>query len=94
MPNVREYRVLSKIIFKGDFKYEDAGILDKTHIKFFCKKNILDLLSNAGLKILKVNSTLDFAYKNSRKYYFNLLTRGLFEEFLVIQYVVTAEKSI
>ena len=38
IPNIREKRTLQSIIFKGDFKYADAGILDKTHLRFFCKK--------------------------------------------------------
>lgn len=26
-----------------DFRYDNAEILDKTHIRFFCRKNIIDL---------------------------------------------------
>lgn len=38
LPNIRQMQMLVQIYFKGDFKYEDAGILDKTHLRFFVKK--------------------------------------------------------
>ncbi|HIP12697.1 MAG TPA: class I SAM-dependent methyltransferase [Arcobacter sp.] len=38
LPNIREINVLKQIVFQGDFKYVEAGILDKTHLRFFAKK--------------------------------------------------------
>ncbi len=38
IPNIRYYRVLQSIVWKGDFHYEEAGILDQTHLRFFVKK--------------------------------------------------------
>ena len=38
---------------KGDFRYVDAGILDRTHLRFFCKKNILELFEDNGYKVEK-----------------------------------------
>ena len=39
IPNFREIRNVYKIFFKANFKYEDMGTLDKTHLRFFCKKH-------------------------------------------------------
>lgn len=44
------------IIVEKDFKYEETGILDKTHLRFFCKRNIINLfigLINLLLNYLK-----------------------------------------
>ncbi|MCS7202788.1 MAG: class I SAM-dependent methyltransferase [Dictyoglomus sp.] len=53
LPNVGHYSVLKRIIIDKNFKYEEQGILDKTHLRFFCRKNIIDLFPNPNFKILR-----------------------------------------
>ncbi|MGB9756014.1 MAG: class I SAM-dependent methyltransferase [Desulfurella sp.] len=57
IPNIREIRTLLSIVIKGDFKYADSGILDKTHLRFFCKKNIIELFKETGFKLEKINNS-------------------------------------
>ena len=39
IPNFREFQTMRKIFFGGDFAYNpEGGILDRTHVRFFCKK--------------------------------------------------------
>ena len=57
MPNIRYYSALYKIVFKGDFKYEESGIFDYTHVRFYCRKNIQELLETTGYTILKQESS-------------------------------------
>ncbi|PIP02133.1 MAG: hypothetical protein COW18_00050 [Zetaproteobacteria bacterium CG12_big_fil_rev_8_21_14_0_65_54_13] len=38
----------------GDFEYRDWGLLDRTHIRFFCFRNIEALFAQAQLKIIEV----------------------------------------
>lgn len=40
MPNVRYYSVMRSLIFKKDWPYEDAGVLDRTHLRFFTAKSM------------------------------------------------------
>lgn len=88
IPNIREIRVLTTIFLKGNFEYADSGILDKTHLRFFCKKNMIQLFENADFKIKKVHYDL---YPTAN--FLNKISFGLLEEFLVIQYLIVAEKS-
>jgi len=39
IPNIRNIQILKNLIVKDSWKYEDKGILDRTHIRFFrdCK---------------------------------------------------------
>lgn len=37
----------------GDFAYQEYGLLDHTHIRFFCLKNIEELFARASLKIVE-----------------------------------------
>lgn len=44
IPNVRYYRNLYNLLFKKDWKYEEKGILDRTHLRFFTEKSVKRLL--------------------------------------------------
>ena len=52
LPHVGHAAVASCLI-NGDFEYREWGLLDRTHIRFFGLKNIQDLFTQAGLKILE-----------------------------------------
>jgi 2-polyprenyl-3-methyl-5-hydroxy-6-metoxy-1,4-benzoquinol methylase len=52
LPHVGHAAVASCLI-TGNFEYRDWGLLDRTHIRFFGLKNIEDLFSQAGLKIIE-----------------------------------------
>ncbi len=54
LPNAGHAAVASCLI-NGDFEYHDWGLLDRTHIRFFCLKNIEDLFARAGLKIIEAH---------------------------------------
>jgi 2-polyprenyl-3-methyl-5-hydroxy-6-metoxy-1,4-benzoquinol methylase len=53
LPHVGHAAVMS-CLFNGDFEYRNWGLLDRTHIRFFCLKNIEDLFAQANLKIIEV----------------------------------------
>ena len=59
VPNISHYSVIREII-DGDFKYEEYGILDKTHLRFFTLKSIKRLLSKCGIGIEKVTSNVQY----------------------------------
>lgn len=48
IPNIGCIAVIADLI-KGRFDYQDAGILDRTHIRFFTLKSIVDMLETCGL---------------------------------------------
>lgn len=88
IPNIRELRTIGGILLKGRFEYRDCGILDKTHLRFFCKKDIVQLIHSAGLEINKI----DFKISPRRKL-FNGITLGFFEDILVDQYFIRSIKN-
>lgn len=49
IPNVLNISVIYDLLH-GDFTYKDAGILDRTHRRFFTRKEILKLFKTAGLE--------------------------------------------
>lgn len=45
------HAAITACLINGNFTYRDWGLLDRTHIRFFCLKNIEELFEKAGLKI-------------------------------------------
>lgn len=50
IPNVRHWSVLRRLL-EGQWDYFDAGILDRTHLRFFTWKSCESLFSHAGFDI-------------------------------------------
>jgi 2-polyprenyl-3-methyl-5-hydroxy-6-metoxy-1,4-benzoquinol methylase len=86
MPNIRHYSAINKIFFKGNFKYEESGLFDYTHMRFYCRKNIQELLESSGFKVLKEESAIKNYKGKSITKIINSLTFGLMEEFFSLQY--------
>jgi 2-polyprenyl-3-methyl-5-hydroxy-6-metoxy-1,4-benzoquinol methylase len=93
IPNIRHYSVFKKIFIRGDFRYEESGILDYTHLRFFCKKNIVDLVNNSQLKLNTITSSIKLYKGKSTAKIINKLTFGFFEDFLTVQYLVKSSKK-
>ncbi|MBV1900143.1 MAG: class I SAM-dependent methyltransferase [Kordiimonadaceae bacterium] len=50
IPNAAHWSMIFELV-NGAFEYKDAGLLDRTHLRFFTKKTIADMFTNAGLEI-------------------------------------------
>lgn len=50
IPNIRYYEVVG-MLAGGAWAYMDAGIMDSTHLRFFCKPDLYDLVEAAGLRV-------------------------------------------
>ncbi|WP_196229274.1 bifunctional glycosyltransferase/class I SAM-dependent methyltransferase [Butyrivibrio fibrisolvens] len=51
LPNIRHFGVLMMLILDGRFDYQDDGILDSTHLKFFTKDTAIEMIEDAGLLV-------------------------------------------
>lgn len=51
IPNVRNIALLYNLIVRGRWRYEDSGLLDRTHLRFFTRKEIIELFSTVGLEV-------------------------------------------
>jgi SAM-dependent methyltransferase len=51
IPNVRFVRVIWELVATGQWRYADSGILDRTHLRFFTKRSMTDLLTACGYQI-------------------------------------------
>ena len=88
IPNVRFYRSFAKVVFAKDWKYEEYGIMDKTHLRFFTGKSIKRMYEDLGYKVL-VHEGLNKT-KSLKPFLFNALV--LFTQIDIInhQYATVA----
>jgi 2-polyprenyl-3-methyl-5-hydroxy-6-metoxy-1,4-benzoquinol methylase len=93
IPNIRSLNALYKIFLKGSFSYEEEGLFDSTHLRFFCKKDMITLFEKSNYKISFIESSLKNYKGKSIKKNVNKITFGLFEEFLTTQYFIRAENE-
>ena len=94
VPNIREYHILYKILILRDFRYSSYGILDKTHLRFFCRKNIINLFDRSLYRIVSVSSIFKLDKLRNTKKIIDWWTFGLIRDFLTAQYVVVAKKAL
>jgi SAM-dependent methyltransferase len=89
IPNVRNYRILKNLIFRGRWEYTDDGILDRSHLRFFTLDSIQGMLKEAGYEIEGLTKRSSGAHWV--KWTHRLLGSHLIE-FLVRQYIIVARK--
>lgn len=101
LPNIMHYKSRLKLI-AGEFNYEDAGIWDNTHVKWYTFDTAKKLLTEYGFSIelatvtgdLPLNSIfsriLPIALKRKLYKFFIRISKGLFG----YQILVTAKKGL
>ncbi|MFM1986756.1 MAG: hypothetical protein RIS18_973 [Actinomycetota bacterium] len=90
IPNVRNLNIIGKLLIKGTWEYEDSGILDRTHLRFFTRQSIISLITQSDLDIQTISSNID-NYGMLRR----IITwplRKLIPELEISQYIIVARK--
>ena len=93
IPNIMNIEVLEQVLH-GRWDYKDAGILDRTHLRFFTLNSIKEMFEQADLKIEKVENT-ETHLTNEQKQLAKKLSEmfGTDEnEFIAFQYIIDAVK--
>lgn len=51
IPNAQHWSIQAKLAI-GDFRYEESGLLDKTHLRWFTRQTIMELFSRTGFEVV------------------------------------------
>ena len=94
MPNIRHYTAFIQIFIKGSFKYQNSGIFDNTHARFYCKKDMLQLFKNNGWQVVNSRASLSYYKGFSFAKLLNQISFGAFEAFFTPQYLFKLDKII
>lgn len=101
MPNIRYLRALARIAVGAGFRPESEGIFDGTHLHFFTKDNIAELLASGGWRPMRWGypsyrsrspDALATALARTRRV-LSGATGGLTDEWLAGQWWVVASRS-
>ena len=84
--NVRNFRVVLPLLVNGTWNYQDWGLLDRTHLRFFTKSSSRELVECSGLAVDRIE-TIGISGKVGIA---NFLTLNLFEGLFVFQYLIRA----
>ncbi len=87
MPNIRNFRVTVPLLFADQWNYQDEGLLDRTHLRFFTCTSICKLIEECGYKVEGVKHDLP---TNSKVGILNVLTFGIFSRHLTSHYFIKA----
>lgn len=90
IPNVRCLDVVKPLVVGGDWRYEDFGLLDRTHLRFFTRKSMLRLFDEHGFEVRSVQGI--HARQGWRVRAVRRLAGARVDEFLFQQYVVVARR--
>jgi SAM-dependent methyltransferase len=87
LPNISHVSVSVPLLLRRSFPYADAGLLDRTHLRFFTEGSILEFVAKAGLFIEDGGLS---GMQGGRARLANRLTLGLFKHHLTKQYIFRA----
>lgn len=91
LPNVRNYRVLLPLMLKGRWDYQDSGIMDRTHLRFFTRATAIELIESSGLSVKQVSAT-NAHVRNWKYRLLNVLTLSRLRPYFEFQYLIRADR--
>lgn len=71
LPNMRFMPVLKDFVLKGEWRYVEQGVMDRTHLRFFTQKSMRSLFEESGYRVNRMQgiNAIQFPWK------FGLLNR-------------------
>lgn len=90
IPNIRYYPVLRELVLHKTWEYEEAGVMDRTHLRFFTVDSIRNMYQRLGYEVLR-HEGINPEPVRSRIYRLaNAVMRGRFDDMKYVQFVTIA----
>ena len=90
VPNLRYFSASLPLFFLGKWDLEDAGLRDRTHLRWFVRDTAIALMTCSGLKLEEV---VGKPGRGQKVLLFRALTLGLFNDFTNLQYLIRVRKT-
>jgi 2-polyprenyl-3-methyl-5-hydroxy-6-metoxy-1,4-benzoquinol methylase len=91
VPNIRHWKFVWRLLARGDFQYRDAGLLDRTHLRFFVRKTAVELATCGGLVLVTSTSAQRWRLPDAR-WLLSRVSGGKLDEVVAKQWLVVAER--
>lgn len=85
IPNMRHVNLTVPLVLKGEFELGDSHLRDRTHMRWFTRKSMIELMTGSGLKLEEI-----VPRKSMKRWHkwTDLATFGLLADFFTIQYLI------
>ena len=90
IPNVRNFTALAPLLFRNRWRLTDAGVLDRTHLRFFVRESAVELMTSSGLVLEEVRARPS---GGRRVRAFRAVTAGLMNSFTDLQYLIRVRNA-
>jgi len=90
LPNVAHASVSLPLLLQARFRYQDSGILDRTHLRFFDRTSALELMNQAGFI---VRSGIRKGFDGPRTRLIDMITGHRIRDHLTKGYVVAGRRE-
>jgi 2-polyprenyl-3-methyl-5-hydroxy-6-metoxy-1,4-benzoquinol methylase len=101
IPNVRYLPVLWQLAVCGRWDYEDCGVLDKTHLRFFTRSSLLRMFQDEGYTVKSIDGINPYqGIPNVRRRLWrvyrivNAVAFGQLSDMKYLQFAVVAKPSV
>lgn len=100
IPNIAHFPTIWHLVFGGEWRYAERGILDRTHLRFFTRGSIAELFAENGFRVLRMEGIHEFYgtgfHDNDGKIWkvyhlFSLLPNRHIKDMRFLQFSVVAE---
>lgn len=95
IPNIMHVSVMKNLI-KGHFTYTDAGILDRTHLRFFTLAEVQKMFMNGGYDVSEVTYT-NIGLSSDDEIFIDTMCKlygeDLRQQYIAYQYIIKAVKG-
>ena len=88
IPNFRHFTILYNLFFKGQIRYCDGGILDKTHLRITTRKMAIEWLRICSLKL----QTIEHLFWRRKYRLLSICFIDIFKDFIAPQIILIGKK--
>jgi 2-polyprenyl-3-methyl-5-hydroxy-6-metoxy-1,4-benzoquinol methylase len=89
IPNIRYIRNLKHMLWNKDFEYEDFGIRDKTHLRFYTQKSIIKMFNRLNFDIIEMQGI----NAHHKQKLINILSFGTQEDTAFLQFCTKVQNK-
>jgi 2-polyprenyl-3-methyl-5-hydroxy-6-metoxy-1,4-benzoquinol methylase len=100
IPNIRSFPTFWRLMYHCNWEYQDAGVLDRTHLRFFTKSSIVRMFEREGFalqNICGINAYMGIPNVRRRSWLLyklaNALSLGKFDDMKFQQFAVVARPA-
>lgn len=91
IPNIRYYATLKELLLRKQWEYQDEGILDRTHLRFFTERTIPKFFSDCGYELLKFEGINPISMKWKLRVFYAIFGK-IFGDTRYLQFACVARK--